>query len=211
MSSSADFCGGAEIALVKGVAMTIGMQWYNPPDVWSEADSVTSVTTNAGTDFWRHTHYGFVRDTGHFRYREVKGDFSAQVSVKGKYTTLYDQAGLMLRRDASHWIKAGIEFTDNLPHFCVVVTNQWSDWSLIPLPEASPDVDLDVHMVRIGQTISVRYRLNQGIERVARIAAFPYQDITQIGMMCCSPERAGFEAEFSCFQVAAADGPPLHT
>ena len=31
-----------------------------------------------------------------------RGDFAAQ----------YDQAGLMLRVDAEHWIKAGIEFAD---------------------------------------------------------------------------------------------------
>jgi regulation of enolase protein 1 (concanavalin A-like superfamily) len=59
-------------------------------------------------------------------------------------------------------------------------------------------------------TISVRYRLNQDQSQVARVAAFPYEDITQIGMMCCSPERAGFEAEFRNFKVGAAVAPPLH-
>jgi regulation of enolase protein 1 (concanavalin A-like superfamily) len=190
--------------------MTMEMQWHNPPDEWSEADGVTRITTNGATDFWRHTHYGFVRDTGHFRYREVRGDFSAEISVKGKYKTLYDQAGLMLRHDSGRWLKAGIEFTDDLMHFCVVVTNQWSDWSLIPLPDAPHDVDLGIHLLRIGQTISIRYRLNQGPSRVARIAAFPYEDTTQIGMMCCSPERGGFEAEFRSFQVGAAVASPLH-
>ncbi len=181
--------------------MTTDLQWHNPPDVWSESEGVTRVTTNTATDFWRHTHYGFVRDSGHFRYREVRGDFSAELRVKGAYTTLYDQAGLMLRHDSEHWVKAGVEFTDNLMHFCVVVTNQRSDWSLIPLLDAPQDVDLGINLLRIGQTISIQYRLNQGKMRLARMASFPFKDITQVGMMCCSPERAGFEAEFRGFKI----------
>ncbi len=187
-----------------------GMQWHNPPDVWSEGQDITRVSTNGATDFWRHTHYGFVRDSGHFRYKEVKGDFSAEVSVRGAYTTLYDQAGLMLRHDAEHWVKAGVEFTSDLMHFCVVVTNQRSDWSLIPLHDTPPDVDLGISLVRIGQTISIRYRLNHGIARLARIANFPFKDIAQIGMMCCSPERAGFEVEFHGFKIGPAVAPLVH-
>jgi uncharacterized protein len=188
-------------------ALTSELRWHNRPDVWSESEGVTRVTTNDATDFWRHTHYGFVRDSGHFRYREVKGDFSADVRVRGAYTTLYDQAGLMLRYDSDHWIKAGVEFTDDVMQFCVVVTNQWSDWSLIPLPDAPQDVDLGINLVRIGPAISIRYRLNQGKPRLARIACFPVKDTTQIGMMCCSPERAGFEAEFHGFKIGPAPAP----
>ena len=180
------------------------MQWFNPPDAWSELDGVTRVTTNAATDFWRHTHYGFVRDTGHFRFAQANGDFSAEVQVRGAYTTLYDQAGLMLRNDARHWIKAGVEFADELMHFCVVVTNVRSDWSLIPLPDARQDLDLGIQLLRIGRTVSVRYRLNGGQAQLARIADFPYLETTRIGMMCCSPERAGFEAEFRGFRIGPA-------
>jgi uncharacterized protein len=190
--------------------VTTDMFWFNPPDQWSEAEGITRVKTSAGTDYWRHTHYGFVRDSGHFRYREVLGDFSAEVRVRGGYTTLYDQAGLMLRHDSGRWIKAGLEFTDNLMHFCVVVTNQWSDWSLIPLPEMQHDAEIGIHLVRVGQTIAIRYRIGQGIWKVARVAAFPYEDKTAIGMMCCSPERAGFEAEFRDFVVGGPVAPPLH-
>ena len=56
------------------------------------------MTVSGGTDFWRKTHYGFIRDNGHFGYVAVQGDFSAEVKVMGGYRDLYDQAGLMLRR-----------------------------------------------------------------------------------------------------------------
>ena len=91
-------------------------------------------------------------------------------------------------------------------HFCVVVTNGRSDWSLIPLPEAPRDVELGVSLTRIGETLFVRYSLNKGPTRLARIASFPYVNTTRIGMMCCSPERAGFEAEFRGFRVGEAPG-----
>ena len=45
----------------------------------------------------------------------------------------------MLRQDAGAWIKTGVEYTDGVMHFSVVVTGPRSDWSVIPLPEATPD------------------------------------------------------------------------
>lgn len=39
----------------------------------------------------------------------MTGDFSAEVRIAGDYFALYDQSGLMLRADESHWIKTGIE------------------------------------------------------------------------------------------------------
>ena len=59
------------------------------------------------TDFWRETHYGFIRDDGHFRDVAAEGDFTADVAFRGDYRELYDQAGLMLRLDERNWIKAG--------------------------------------------------------------------------------------------------------
>lgn len=113
--------------------------WLNPPSKWNGNDSAMEVVTDANTDFWRHTFYGFVRDSGHAYLRPVSGDFTAAVVAYGDYQALYDQAGLFLRLDERHWIKAGIEFTDGLMHFSTVVTNDVSDWSVIPLPDARPD------------------------------------------------------------------------
>ena len=83
----------------------------------------------------------------------------------------------MLRHDADRWIKAGVEYTDRLMHFSVVVTDQWSDWSLIPLADAPQDVDMGISLVRIGRTISIRYRQNEGEARLARITGFSCGEI----------------------------------
>ena len=39
--------------------------WINPPSQWSLNGNRLRVTTDAATDFWRETHYGFTRDNGH--------------------------------------------------------------------------------------------------------------------------------------------------
>ncbi|RYG21241.1 DUF1349 domain-containing protein, partial [bacterium] len=118
------------------------MTWLNEPPRWTDEDGVLSVTTGDRTDFWRTTHYGFIRDDGHVYGRPVEGDFAAEVSFSGEYEALYDQAGLMLRLDERNWIKAGIEFTDGKHHLSAVVTRDFSDWSVLPLPVAPKEVRL---------------------------------------------------------------------
>src|SRR5574338_1360016 len=97
------------------------MQWFNPPAKTSVDGSRLRVTTAASSDFWRITHYGFIRDNGHFLYQELTGDFSVEIRVDGAYRDLYDQAGLMLRVDAENWIKTGIEYVEGRQNLSVVV------------------------------------------------------------------------------------------
>ena len=85
-----------------------GMEWLNEPPAWREEADALPVTTGGRTDFWRRPHYGFVRDDGHARLARAEGDFAAEVTLRGAYSELYDQAGLMLRLDAETWSKAGI-------------------------------------------------------------------------------------------------------
>ncbi|MBN9272853.1 MAG: DUF1349 domain-containing protein, partial [Mesorhizobium sp.] len=104
--------------------------------------------------------------------RRVEGDFSAEVTVKGDYKVLYDQAGLMIRLSETHWIKAGIEYTDGLMYFSVVVTNDASDWSLANIP-ASPD-GVSIRLTRHGEAIRVQYLdASDGHWKPVRLAYFP--------------------------------------
>jgi regulation of enolase protein 1 (concanavalin A-like superfamily) len=175
--------------------------WFNPPSHWRHLDGDLVVTTDDRTDFWRKTEYGFIRDNGHFAQRTVVGDFSVEVTFVGKYRTLYDQAGLMIRLDADRWIKTGIEFVDESMNFSTVVTNDTSDWSLIPLSEAPNLEAVRARLVRKGSTVSTAFRRPDGRWQMARVAGFPSGRLCQVGVMCCSPQRAGLEVRFSDFAV----------
>ena len=184
--------------------MLDGFSWLNEPPQWRREANGLSLVTGENTDFWRRTFYGFVRDDGHALLTSVSGDFSASATVVGKYQHLYDQAGLMLRVDAANWIKTGIEYTDGLMHFSVVVTRDVSDWSVIPLPDATPSDRLRVRLTRHDDAVRVQYAINDAVWQMARLAPFTAAD-AQVGVMACSPQRAGFEARFNDIAV----GPPI--
>ncbi|KMS67919.1 hypothetical protein ACM01_41045 [Streptomyces viridochromogenes] len=184
------------------------MQWLNEPPHWSVDDGTLVVTTGDRTDFWRETFYDFVRDDGHFYGREVTGDFTAQVTLAGKYETLYDQTGLMLRVDENNWVKTGVEFTDGTAHLSCVVTRDFSDWSVITAPEAAKSVTL--RLTRHGTAIRVQFRTPDGAWQLLRLGYLPLPATCQVGVMACSPQRAGFRARFSDFTVTEPIGRDLH-
>ncbi len=103
--------------------------WINEPTTWADKDGVLSVVTDAQTDFWRETWYGFERFSGHIYATEVSGDFTFQVRVRADFDTLYDQAGIMVMQDERHWLKAGIEYNDGAPAIGSVLTLGKSDWA----------------------------------------------------------------------------------
>lgn len=180
------------------------MEWLNEPPAWREEDGVLFVVTGERTDFWRETHYGFVRDDGHFRHVAAPDDFSALVAFRGDYRELYDQAGVMLRLDASAWIKAGIEFVAGRRMLSVVVTRDYSDWSTMPQPA---DTDwIWLRLTRIGTVIHIHWSADAAARTFSmlRLAYFPAGKPARVGLMCCSPQRAGFEAAFHDFELGPA-------
>lgn len=188
------------------------MRWLNPPPSFDLKPGRLTLVTGESTDFWRTTHYGFIHDDGHFCYQEVMGDFTAQVVVRAEYQALYDQAGLMIRLDAERWIKAGVEHTDGLAHLSVVVTNGYSDWSVVPLTamRETPGASVRVRMTRRAEAVLVQYAVGDGAWTMARLAFLPPGGSAMIGMMACSPKRAGLEARFEGFEVGAARAEDLH-
>jgi uncharacterized protein len=173
------------------------MQWLNEPPVWQAEDGRLRVVSGLKTDFWRVTHYGFVRDNGHFYYEQIEANYEA----------LYDQAGIMIRLDPANWIKAGVEYTDGLPHFSAVVTRDFSDWSVLPAESADP---VWFRLTKVGSAIRIQYSLDGLSFRLLRLAYFPDTGNVQVGLMCCSPEREGFQVEFSAFRISEAIVKGIH-
>jgi uncharacterized protein len=174
------------------------MEWLNEPPVWRFENGTLEVKTGNKTDFWRVTHYGFIRDDGHVYGQNVAGDCVASVRFSGDYQHLYDQAGLMLRIDEKNWLKTGIEFDEGKQKLSAVVTRDVSDWSVIPLEHAPNEVCLK--LTRKGAAVKVEYSLEGQKYEMLRLAYFP-EGKAMIGMMCCSPQREGFRATFKEFEV----------
>lgn len=175
------------------------MQWYNEPRIWEFKDDIILVTTHTKTDFWRETHYGFIRDSGHFFYQQVEGDFIAEVKVSGQYKDLYDQAGLMVRLDERNWLKCGIEFVNGIQQISAVITRDYSDWSVMPLPQNPAAIWIRVH--RRGTAVEVEYSLG-GIEYIMlRLGYLTPVASLNVGVMCASPEGNGFSMQFEKFQI----------
>ena len=146
------------------------MHWYCAPDSWdtkgeaapregkdgswSANNGTTALTVRppAQKDYWRITYYEptVLKDDAPFAYVEldesdyytITAGFDLRVAMPN------DQAGLMVRLDAQHWIAAGViavvESGDGdgsegllVPRLSVVVTNHYSDLSEHPYPHYS--------------------------------------------------------------------------
>lgn len=187
------------------------MEWLNPPASCGETPGGLEVVTSGATDFWRETYYGFIRHSGHVLHQPVTGDFSAEVTVAGDYHTLYDQAGLMLVVSETQWIKCGVEVTDGRAVFSTVLTNGQSDWATMPLP--FPADRLRLRLTRHGDAVRVQVKdptaVSGGGWIMARLGYLP-DGPARVGIMACSPERAGFRAVFSDYTCGPAIPRALH-
>lgn len=175
------------------------MDWYNEPPRWSDRGDVVMIQSGPATDFWRVTYNGAVNDNGHFYYQRQTGDFQADVKISGDYRALYDQAGLMVRLDASHWIKCGIEFVDGFQHASAVVTRDYSDWSIVRLENSPPSFWLRV--LRRGPTVEISYALDGRNYQLLRQAYFTLTETLDVGLMCASPRGSGFSSKFEQFRI----------
>lgn len=182
--------------------------WLNPPECYRLTDDVLHVVTAGQTDFWRITSYGFIRDNGHFLGAAVGEGFTVQLRVRAAFTELYDQAGLMVRIDERRWLKAGVEFSDGRAMLSSVLTNEMSDWAVMPAPPM-PDGFWLRATVEAG-VIRVQYSTDGLTWPLLRLAPFPQSERYLAGPMCCTPQRAGLEVAFSEFSLGPALGKDLH-
>ncbi len=131
------------------------MEWLNEPASWQRTDDVLQVNVDPGTDFWRVTGYGYIRDSGHVYGEVLAGDLDVAVRIRGNWSAQYDQAGVMLRADERTWLKTGIEFFEGRPRLSTVLTLGMSSWTVANLPDDTNDVAL--RLSRRGDAVEIRY------------------------------------------------------
>jgi uncharacterized protein len=188
------------------VAQNSSRHWNNPPQKSADTADTLTETVPAGTDYWRVTHYGFIRDNGPFQYETRSGNFEAIVQIHGEYRELYHQAGLMIRLDEKNWIKTGIEFVNGHQNISAVVTREFSDWSVLPRTD-SPE-SIWMRLQRYNDTVQISYSLDGQKWSMLRLAYFPPTVLVQIGMVAAAPGKQPFQVSFDHFSISALNSPP---
>ena len=175
------------------------MNWLNEPSSWKVKDGNLKMNVTPESDFWRKTHYGFTVDDGPFYYTTRGGEFEVSVKISGSYKTRFDQIGLMLRIDEEHWIKTGIEYVDGVYNFSTVVTDVYSNWSVIEL-NGKPE-SIWIKAVRRIDAVEIFYSLDGVKYKMSNVAYLSDKKLVMVGMMAASPDGDGFDALFEDFSV----------
>ncbi|WP_241494390.1 DUF1349 domain-containing protein [Pseudomonas asplenii] len=184
-------------------------RWLNEPRHYlAYSDDSLEMMTHFQTDFWRETHYGFIRDSGHFLAFETDGGFTAQIRINADFRELYDQAGMMVRFNEETWAKAGMEFSDGHPMISSVLTQGKSDWS--PAAFTGDPADFWLRMTVSEGVLRVQYSTDGVSWPLLRLAPFPEAKSYQVGPMCCTPQREGLKVKFSEWSLTPPLGRDLH-
>ncbi|MET4289443.1 regulation of enolase protein 1 (concanavalin A-like superfamily) [Bradyrhizobium sp. LB8.2] len=177
--------------------------WLNEPERWTARSDSLEMVTDQATDFWRETHYGFSRDSGHFLGFRTAEAFTAELRVQGDFRALYDQAGIMVRIDAQHWVKAGIEFSDGRAMLGSVLTDRQSDWATAPYEHDAGDFWMRATVT--NGVLRLQVSADGKLWPLVRLAPFAKAKSYLVGPMACTPERAGLKVVFPAFRLT----PPL--
>jgi regulation of enolase protein 1 (concanavalin A-like superfamily) len=183
-------------------------QWLNEPEEWTGTEDGLKLHTLGEVDFWRETLVGTVRDSGHFYFTEVTGDFIATVCVAGDYRDQYDQAGLVVRHDERNYLKSGVEFVkgswegrfnyrgDARLLNTALTVDGWSEWSVNPQLPTEPE-RVWIRVEREKGTFFVSHSLDGREFTVMKMFAMPGVDTVAVGPYATSPEGGGFDVAFS--------------
>jgi uncharacterized protein len=161
------------------------------------------VVPQENSDLWRVTSYGFVHDDGHGLLVDLPDGSAVEVSFLADFSTQFDQAGILVRADETHWVKTGVEYADGAPQVGAVVTREVSDWSTAPFPDWHGR-EVTVRVSRSGDALTVRAKAGSDWQLV-RLAPIDPALTWRAGPFCCSPTHGGLEVRFTGFALGAAD------
>ena len=177
-------------------ALLDGGAWTHEPAAVDLDGGVLRVAAVEGSDAWRTTSYGFVHDSEHALVRPTDGPFSVEVSFVLDFTEQFDQAGVFLRVDDAHWVKAGVEVADGQPQVGAVVTRGVSDWSVAPVPSWAGRT-VTVRASRDGDAVTVRAWAAGEEPRLVRVAPLDPDAAVSAGPFCAAPTRSGLTVTFT--------------
>jgi hypothetical protein len=182
------------------------LQWYCEPAAWKIVESCLVIEPEGETDYWQKTHYGFSADNGPFLYTPVDGDFVMTTKVRFYPKHQYDQAGLMVRIDAEHWIKTSVEYEPEGPSRlgAVVTAHGYSDWSTQAYPRDANEIELRILRQENDYIVDYRPPGHRNGWTQIRVAHLPNPMNAPVwcGLYACSPKGKGYRAEFDYLVIS---------
>lgn len=130
---------------------------------------------------------------------------AVEVSFVVRFEAQFDQAGVFLRFDDEHWVKAGVEHADGVDQLGAVVTTLRSDWSVAPVPQWAGRL-ATVRVSRAAESVTVRAGVDGEPMRLVRVAPTPSGAKAWAGPFACAPTRSGLIVEFATWTETEADG-----
>lgn len=175
--------------------------WFHAPARYQVGNGL-EIHTDAITDFWQKTHYGFQRDDGHCLFTTLSGNFSMTTHVEFQPQEKYDQCGLMVRGDMDNWIKVSTEYeNDNHSRLGSVVTNLgFSDWATQDIP--SDNRQMWYRISKNGGDFLLESSFDGKEWFQLRIAHLhKHFEQLEIGVYACSPIGKDFWCRFDLLTV----------
>lgn len=190
--------------------------WLNKPQSFSITPDLVSLTTEAETDFWQRSYYGFRNDNAPALLLESDASFSFTTKVSFEYQTKFDQAGVIIYLDSNNWFKASVEFEDAaFSRLGSVVTNfGYSDWASTDIASLSsiwyrlnrrgPDFLIEASYDGITfkqMRIFHLHSLGSTSEAMGKLKQVASNKTISFGLYACSPLESSFTASFSHFSL----------
>ena len=175
--------------------------WLNEPDTYHFGNGL-ELLTEAETDFWQNTHYGFQRDNGHCLFTNCSGDFTALTHVVFEPKSQYDQCGIMVRFDQNNWIKVATEYeNDEISRLGSVVTDLgFSDWATQDVP--SDLTEMWYRVSRQGSDFLIEHADDGSAWQQMRLTHLHAgAELAGVGLFACSPIGSHLRCRFSQFRV----------
>ena len=176
------------------------LSWFNLPSKWEPlSDGGIRVFAPAKTDYFQNPNGEKGTDSAPLLWVPIRGDFVAQAHVRPTFASTYDAGALVVRHDATHWVKLCFEGTDLGTHAAVsVVTNDLSD--------DANGVDLEaeaiwLQIVRQGSLFGMHYSTDGGKWRMVRYFALALPPQVKVGLVAQSPMGPGTSVDFHSFTI----------
>ena len=179
-------------------------QWMNKPRHSVVEKNQLIIETEAGTDLWQRTYYGFQNNNTPAFLQEVEGDFTFVTKTEFEESSfMYDQCGLLLYIDSENWVKASVEYeNEKFARLGSVVTNLgYSDWATTDI---SPLIsEMWYRISRRGQDFYLENALDgKDWKQMRMFHIHQPAPKVNVGVYACSPLNSSFNAVFSLFGIS---------